>query len=83
MPDDLRDRIAAALRAHEAEGVGADPNLLELQQFNCCVDAIMSEVSPAMEWLMAQAEEYQTRAHAAEKVLAAHGIKVPQQTVDR
>jgi hypothetical protein len=38
-------------------------------------DAVMAEISATCEYLMTQAEQYQTRAHAAEKLLAKHGLR--------
>jgi len=64
MTDDLRARIAAALE--ECRVLTPDAQ----------ADAVMAVVGPAFDWLMTQAEQYQARAHAAEKSLAEHGVKL-------
>lgn len=65
MTDGLHARIAAALE---------DCRVLTPE---AQADAVMAVVAPTYEWLMAQAEMYQARAHAAEKMLATHGIRLP------
>jgi hypothetical protein len=71
--DDLRAHVRAAISAKATlRGIDADPARSEtvtgrLDEFT---DAAMSALGDGAAWLMMQAEQYQARAHIAEKAIA-------------
>lgn len=73
MTDDLRAHVRAAISARATlRGIDTDPARSETVtgRLDDFTDAALSALGDGAQWLMMQAEQYQQRAHTAEKALA-------------